>query len=60
MSILEKEVIPLYYKVDDDGIPRDWVTIMKGAMKSTGPVFSARRMAEEYAGKFYQKALKSV
>ncbi len=59
-NILEKEVIPLYYKLDDDGIPRDWVTIMKEAMKSTGPVFSARRMVEEYVRKFYQKALKSA
>lgn len=59
-NILEREVIPLYYKVDDDGIPRDWVIIMKEAMKSTGPVFSARRMVEEYARKFYQKALKSA
>ena len=59
-SILEKEVIPLYYKIDDDGIPRDWVNIMKEAMKSTGPVFSARRMVKEYARKFYQDALKSV
>jgi len=46
--------------VGDDGIPRDWVMIMKEAMKSTGPVFSARRMVREYAGKFYQKTLKSV
>ncbi len=59
-NILEKEVIPLYYKVDDDGIPRDWVNVMKEAIKSTGPVFSARRMVEEYARKFYQNALKSA
>jgi starch phosphorylase len=59
-NILEKEIIPPYYKVNDDGIPRDWVKIMKEAMKSTGPVFSARRMVEEYARKFYQNALKSA
>lgn len=59
-NILKKEVIPLYYKVDDDGIPRDWVHIMKEAMKSTGPAFSARRMVKEYAGKFYQKAFQSA
>ncbi len=33
---------------------------MKEAMKSTGPVFSAREMVEEYARKFYQEALESV
>jgi starch phosphorylase len=59
-SILEKEIIPLYYKIDDDGLPGGWINTMKEAMKSTGPVFSARRMVEEYARKFYQNALKSA
>jgi len=58
-DILEKEIVPLYYNLED-GIPCDWVKIMKEAMKSTGPVFSARRMVREYAGKFYRKALKSA
>jgi starch phosphorylase len=57
-TILENEVIPLYYKVDDDGIPHEWVKIMKEAIKTTAPLFSARRMVKEYATKFYQKALK--
>jgi starch phosphorylase len=56
-TILEKEVVPLYYHVDKDGIPRDWVIRMKEAMKSTGPVFSARRMVKEYARKAYQQCL---
>lgn len=47
-NILENEVIPLYYKVDDDGIPHEWVRFMKEAMKSTAPFFSARRMVKEY------------
>ena len=59
-DILEKEVVPLYYKVDDDGIPSKWVKVMKEAIKSTAPAFSARRMTKEYAMKYYQKALKSA
>lgn len=59
-SILEKEIIPLYYKLDDDGIPRDWIKVMKEAIVSNAPVFSARRMVKEYAKKFYQNALKSA
>lgn len=55
-DILEKEIIPLYYKVDEDGVPRGWVKVMKEAIKSTSPLFSARRMAKEYARKFYQNA----
>jgi starch phosphorylase len=59
-TILQNEVVPLYYNVDDNGIPLSWVRLMKAAMKSTGPVFSAGRMVKEYAMKFYQKALKSA
>ena len=59
-SILEQEVVPLYYKVNDEGIPVDWVQKMKAAMKSVGPAFSARRMVKEYSQKFYQPALKAA
>jgi glycogen phosphorylase len=59
-DILEHKIIPLYYKEDEYGVPRDWVNIMKEAIKSIGPAFSSRRMAQEYTLKFYQKALKSV
>jgi len=56
-DILEKEVIPIYYKRDKNGLPYSWIRIMKGAMKSVGPRFSARRMVKEYASNFYQDAL---
>jgi len=56
-EILEREVVPLYYTVADDGIPHMWVKKMKEAMKSTAPVFSARRMVKEYVRKGYDPAL---
>jgi starch phosphorylase len=54
---LEQEIIPLYYRVNDQGIPEDWVQKMKLAMKSLGAAFSARRMVKEYCRKFYEQAL---
>lgn len=59
-QILEKEVVPLYYKVWDDGIPHEWVKLMKESIKSNGSLFSARRMVKEYVQKFYATALKSL
>jgi starch phosphorylase len=59
-NILETKVIPLYYKMDDNGIPNDWVKLMKEAIKSTSAAFSARRMVKEYTKKFYQSALRSA
>jgi len=58
-DLLEKEIIPLYYKQDEDGVPHDWVKVMKEAIKSAGPHFSARRMVKEYAEKYYQHAIKA-
>ena len=48
-DLLEKEVVPLYYQRGSDGIPRDWVAMMKASMQSLCPVFSTDRMVEEYA-----------
>jgi starch phosphorylase len=59
-NILETKVIPLYYKMDDKGIPNDWVKLMKETIKSTSAAFSARRMVKEYTRKFYQSALRSA
>ena len=59
-DLLENEIIPLYYRLDDDGVPVGWVKVMKEAIKNAGPFFSARRMVKEYTTKFYQNALKSA
>lgn len=52
-DLLEKQIVPTYYERDPDGIPRKWVRIMKEAIRSTAPNFSARRMLKEYAEKLY-------
>ncbi len=59
-QILENKIIPLYYTVDTDGISSGWVNVMKEAIKSTAPRFSAQRMMKEYAQKCYQPALSSM
>ncbi|MGB7544653.1 MAG: alpha-glucan family phosphorylase [Methanothrix sp.] len=55
-DLLEKDIVPLYYDVDEDGISHGWTAVMKEAIKMTGPNFSTRRMAKEYARKFYLPA----
>ncbi|NVM21544.1 MAG: alpha-glucan family phosphorylase [Desulfobacterales bacterium] len=58
--IIEEELIPLYYKVSENGVPHDWVRVMKESIKSNAPRFSARRMVKEYIHKFYVNALKEA
>ncbi len=55
--LLEEKVVPLYYERSDDGVPHDFVKIMKAAIKSVAPVFSTRRMVKEYVDRFYASAL---
>lgn len=58
--ILEEEIIPLYYKVSDQGVPDEWVRVMKETIKGSAARFSARRMVKEYVNKFYARALQCV
>jgi starch phosphorylase len=53
---LEKEVIPLYYEKDANGIPHHWVDRMKHAIQSLGWRFNADRMVKDYAERFYLPA----
>ena len=55
--LLEKEIIPLFYQRSDDGVPHEFVQVMKAAIKSVAPQFSAQRMAKEYVVRFYVQAL---
>jgi glycogen phosphorylase len=58
-SLLEEQVVPLYYQRDRDYIPRGWVAMMREAIRTIGPQFSARRMVKEYTERYYVPAIKA-
>ncbi len=56
-SILEREIVPLYY--DDrgeDGIPHAWLRRSKQAIAGLAPVFNAMRMVRDYVRTYYEPA----
>jgi len=55
-SILENEVVPMFYDRDTSGIPRAWVARMRASMSRLAPQFSTNRMAREYIEKLYLPA----
>lgn len=55
--LLEREIVPLYYRLSDEEIPREFLRVMKRAIASVAPEFCARRMAKEYVEKLYASAL---
>ena len=58
-DLLEREIIPTYYNRGMDGLPRDWIKMMKASMTHTGKNFSCHRMIMEYFNDFYAPALEN-
>lgn len=64
-SVLENEIIPLYFKRNRFGIPVEWIRHIKKSLSEIASKFTTRRMIEEYYNKFYlsmferSKSLKS-
>jgi glycogen phosphorylase len=50
---LELEVVPLFYKRENDGLPHHWIAMMKRAIQTLAPKYNSDRMVEEYARKIY-------
>ena len=55
-DLLEREVVPLYYDRDEQGIPQAWLERSKNAMATISPAFNARRMVRDYVETFYAPA----
>ena len=55
-SLLEHDVIPLFYDRALTGLPRNWIKRMKTSMISLCPRFNTHRMLEEYVEWFYRPA----
>lgn len=52
-GLLEREIIPKFYQRDDQGLPRQWIAMMRESMAQLTPVFSAYRVVREYTEKHY-------
>ncbi len=55
-SILENEVVPLFYSRSADGLPRTWIRKMKTTVKWVAPRFNTHRMLADYTRRFYNPA----
>jgi glycogen phosphorylase len=52
-DILEKQIVPMFYKRTIDNIPREWIGRMKNCMRKLVPAFNTNRMVRDYTEKFY-------
>ena len=55
-SLLEREVVPLFYDRDAAGVPRGWIQRIKSSLRTIGPAFCATRMLSDYLVHVYAAA----
>lgn len=54
-SILENEIIPLYFAKNNRGFSPEWLMFIKNSIARIAPRFTTKRMLDEYFDKFYLK-----
>jgi starch phosphorylase len=54
--LLEDEVVPRFYARDGEGLPGDWIEIMRSSIEAAIWQFSTARMLGEYVEKLYRPA----
>ncbi len=54
-SMLENEIIPLYYAHNSNGYSHEWVQYIKKSMAEIAPHFTTKRMMDDYFDRFYNK-----
>ncbi|HAY32716.1 MAG TPA: alpha-glucan family phosphorylase [Ignavibacteria bacterium] len=52
---LESEIIPAYYKRNRNGIPAEWIKMIKNSIRNLAGVYNTNRMVKDYCEKFYLK-----
>lgn len=55
-ALLERTIVPLFYRRDRAGIPRQWMRMALHSMKTVCGTFNTHRMLGEYVTKYYLPA----
>ncbi len=54
-SLLENEIIPLYYNKDKNGLSKGWVKVIKNSIAQIAPHYTMKRQLDDYYERFYNK-----
>ena len=57
-SMLENEIVPLYYAKNSKGYSPEWVQYIKRSIAHIASLFTMKRMIEDYIHRFYEKEAK--
>ena len=59
-GLLERDIVPLFYDRDAQGVPVQWINKMKDNWRSLGPFVTAARMVRDYTSELYEPAAASA
>ncbi|MBD5191891.1 MAG: glycosyltransferase family 1 protein, partial [Bacteroidales bacterium] len=54
-SMLENEIIPMYFEQNSKGYSPKWIEYIKGSIGDIAPHFTMKRMIDDYISRFYDK-----
>ena len=54
-SMLENEIVPLYYAKNTKGYSPEWIQYIKNSIAQITPRFTTKRMIDDYIARFYTK-----
>ncbi|MDR1368662.1 MAG: alpha-glucan family phosphorylase [Dysgonamonadaceae bacterium] len=54
-SMLENEIIPLYYAKNSKGYSPEWIQYIKNSIAQIAPHYTTKRMIDDYIDRFYSK-----
>ncbi|MDH2415434.1 alpha-glucan family phosphorylase [Nocardioides sp. CER19] len=59
-DLIENEIAPRFYDIDDDGVPTRWLEMLRHTLKSLGPKVLATRMVRDYVHQLYGPATENA
>lgn len=54
-SLLENEIVPLYYAKNKKGYSENWIKVIKNSIATIAPHYTMKRQLDDYYSKFYNK-----
>jgi alpha-glucan phosphorylase-like protein len=54
-NMLEYEITPAFYSFNEQGVPVEWISLIKNTMVRIAPEFTMKRMLDDYFEKYYMK-----
>jgi starch phosphorylase len=57
-QMLEEEIIPLYFSKNSKGYSPEWVGYIKNSFAKIAPIYTTKRMLDDYIDRFYSKQAK--